>query len=686
MLPNEQIDLFIGSHMDDKALEIAWSSTSRDARELAQGYVDGYNRFLSDQAGKLPKECNAQAWVKPMTLAEFRRLSELTATQAGVAALADAIVGAQPPAPTAAINSSVDLADAAQAMRDAGLLDSPLGSNAWAFGREVTANGSGTLLGNPHFPWDGVNRFWEMHLTIPGELDVMGVALGHNGVVQIGFNHDVAWSHTVSTGKRFTLHELTLAPGDTTSYMMDGKPVKMVAKNVSISVRTPDGSLQEKSRIVWSTQWGPIVVIPRAGLNWTTKTAYAVQDVNAGNTRYTDTWLGFGRAKSVGDMQKAMANLGLPWVNTIATDRNGNALYADASAVPDVDAAQLERCAPSKPAAGLRQAAGLIVLDGSRSDCGWYKDARSAVPGLTPIERMPSAVRTDWVQNSNDSFFYTNPNQKFGNISPLVGDARVERPRTRAGLTEIPEMLALGKVTPQTLQQQLFANRNFMGHLVVPELLAACLSTPPQDALAKEGCSALRGWDMNNELDSRGAHLFREFWGAARAIPGVHRESFDLARPVATPAGLKMSDPEIAAKVWTALSQAVGKVKAAGFALDAPLGTVQHPLITNEPIALHGGDEFEGVLNNLGNQFAPGITSAGLRIDYGTSYVQTVTFDDNGPVAQAILTYGQSTNPASVHATDQLKLYSAKQWPVLPFHEADVNRNRIGDVLTLTRP
>ncbi len=79
------------------------------------------------------------------------------------------------------------------------------------------------------------------------------------------------------------------------------------------------------------------------------------------------------------------------------------------SVVPDVDAAQLQRCAPSKPAAGLLPAAGLVVLNGSRSDCDWKKDPTSPVPGLTPPARMPSVVRTDWVHNSNDSFFYTQP-------------------------------------------------------------------------------------------------------------------------------------------------------------------------------------------------------------------------------------------------------------------------------------
>ncbi len=685
MLPNEQIDFFIAAHMDDAALERVWSaSASAESQALARGAVGGYNRYLADNAGKLPAACNAQPWVKPMTLAEFRRQGELTAVQAATAALADAMLGAKPPAPTAALSHSINIADAADAMREAGLLDSPLGSNAWAFGKDTTANGSGLLVGNPHFPWAGVNRFWQVHLTIPGNLDVMGVGIGNFPNVTIGFNKDVAWSHTVSTGKRFTLHELTLAAGDPTSYVVDGQNVKMNARTVSIQVPGADGTLQSKSHTLWSTRWGPVVVIPRAGLNWTAKTAYALKDANLGNVRATDAALGFGRARNVQELRDAMKNIGTPWVNTLAADRMGNTLYADVSVVPDVDAAQLQRCAPSKPAAALLPAAGLVVLDGSKSDCDWRKDPASPVPGLIPMERMPIAVRTDWIHNSNDGFFYTNPMQKWSGISPMVGTAALTRPRTRAGLTEIPEMLARGKVTPDAAQAQLFSNRNFMASVVVPDLLAACGDAPTAEA--RDGCAALRGWDRTNNLDSRGAHLFREFWRNVRMVPGLHRVAFDPAQPAATPAGLKMTDAAVSAKVWDTLTAAVKAVRSAGFALDAPLGSVQRPLITDEPIALHGGEEIEGVLNNLGNQFAQGISAKGLTIDYGTSYVQSVTFDAKGPVVRGLLTYGQSTNPASPHANDQLRLFSRKEWPALPFHADDVAKARVGEVMRLTRP
>ena len=685
MFPNEQIDFFIAAHMDDAALERAWGAASAESQALARGAVAGYNRYLADQAGKLPAACNGQAWVKPMTLGEFRRQAELTAVQAATAALADAMLDARPPAAaTSAVAEPVTLADAAEVMREAGLLDSPLGSNAWAFGKDTTANGSGLLLGNPHFPWAGVNRFWQVHLTIPGNLDVMGVGIGNFPGVTIGFNRDVAWSHTVSTGKRFTLHELTLAAGDPTSYMLDGQAVKMTPRSVSIQVPAASGVLETKTRTVWLTRWGPVVVIPRAGLNWSAKTAYALKDANLGNVRATDSSLGFGRARNVQEVREAMRNIGTPWVNTLAADRNGNVLYADVSVVPDVDAAQLQRCAPSKPAAALLGAAGLVVLDGSRSDCDWKRDSASPQPGLIPMERMPTTVRSDWIHNSNDSFVHTNPAQKWSGISPLVGDASVSRPRTRAGLTQIPELLSRGKVTPEAVQRQLFENRNFMASVVVPDLLAACASAPT--AQARDGCAALRGWDQSNNVEARGAHLFREFWRVARTAAGVHRVPFDVTQPATTPTGLNMADAAVAAKVWDALTKAVDAVRKAGFALDATLGSVQRPLITNEAIALHGGDEFEGVLNNLGNQFAPGISAKGLPIDYGSSYIQSVTFDARGPVAQGILTYGQSTDPASAHANDQLRLFSRKEWPVLPFHAEDVAKARVGDVLRLTRP
>ena len=685
-LPNEQIDLFIRAHMDDAHLARAYGQMSREAQEMARGYVAGYNRFVADTGvEKLPAGCRSAAWVRPMTLLDYFRINETEMILGGVGALADAILAARPPSSTSSRAAPSLAGDPARGVAPFDLFDDgEPGSNGWAFGRDVTSNGRGVLLGNPHFPWIGVNRFWEMHLTIPGELDVMGASIGHRAVVQVGFNRNVAWTHTVSTGKRFTLFELKLVPGDPTAYVIDDRVMRMEPKALEIEVLGADGKITVRQQTVWNTVFGPAIVLPRLGLNWTSATAYALKDANTGNARAADAWLAINRARNVQEIRAAIGNLGIPFVNTIAADRDGNAMYADVSVVPDVNADQLKRCAPSPAAARLFAVAGVTVLDGSRAACDWNADPTSPVPGLTPPARMPVVIRSDWVQNSNDSYWLSHPGATPQDISPLVGPVDVpQRLRTRIGIDEIRKRLAGAdgiagnKVGVAEVQAILMRNRNFAATLVLDDLLGACGSA---SAEAQEACNALRGWNRTDNLDAAGAHLFREFWRRAKDIPDVWRVAFDPADPVATPNGLKLADDMVRAKVFEALTAAAAESKKAGFALDAPLGKVQVKPTAAGPVAVHGGDESEGVLNRI--ETLP-FGAKGLEPIYGTSYVQTVTFDERGPVAEGFLTYGQSSDPASPRAFDQLPAFSRKEWPKLPFHPQDVAAQRVGEVLKL---
>jgi acyl-homoserine-lactone acylase len=358
--------------------------------------------------------------------------------------------------------------------------------------------------------------------------------------------------------------------------------------------------------------------------------------------------------------------------------------------VPDVDAEQLQRCAPSAGAAGLFEAAGLVVLDGSSSDCNWQRDPDSPVPGLTPFERMPVVVRRDWVQNSNDSYWLTNPDIDWRELSPLIGPTgAMQRLRTRAALFEIRDRLSAGdgiaahdKIGPAEVQVMLFQNRNHAAYLVMDDLLELCEQAIT--ASSREGCATLAAWDRRNNLESRGAHLFREWWRAAGGIENVWRVPFDPAAPMKTPRGLRTGEPRMQKELLALLDTAVETVRSAGFAIDAPLGDVQMRKTGNGITGLHGGDEFEGVLNKVETQGLNALGPDGYRINFGTSYVQTVTFDERGPVAQGILTYGQSTQPGSAFAFDQLPLYSTKEWPVLPFHPDRIARERVGEIRRLT--
>ena len=113
-----------------------------------------------------------------------------------------------------------------------------MGSNAWAIGANRSENGRGLLLANPHYPWYGIARFWEKHLTIPRRLlTSYGAGLIGTPGVAIGFNDAVGWSHTVSNSKRTVMYQLTLNPDDPSQYRFEDEWRSLMSTDVSITIK-----------------------------------------------------------------------------------------------------------------------------------------------------------------------------------------------------------------------------------------------------------------------------------------------------------------------------------------------------------------------------------------------------------------------------------------------------------------
>jgi acyl-homoserine-lactone acylase len=208
--------------------------------------------------------------------------------------------------------------------------------------------------------------------------------------------------------------------------------------------------------------------------------------------------------------------------------------------------------------------------------------------------------------------------------------------------------------------------------MVMEDIGMLCVTPNPLPEAAVRGCKALAGWDKRFETTSRGAALFRAFWPKAAKLPGLWAVPFDAADPVNTPRTLA-TDGAKGEKLLAALAEAVAELDKAGIALDAPWGEVQRVMAGNDAIPIHGGPGTLGILNMQESVSTPN----GLTPRHGTSYIQIVGFDEAGPVADAILSYSQSTNPASPHANDQTRAYAAKQWHRLPWHSEAIAKAAI---------
>lgn len=655
----------------DDEVRARFDQMSPASKDLLRGYVAGYNRYLATTPpAQRPAECRAAAWLRPMTLDDMYRVISEKVVLTSAYGLSDALVAATPPGKTAAVNKFTvpSLAD----------VELPqLGSNGWAFGRDVTSNGRGLLLGNPHFPWKGENRFYQIHLTIPGELDVMGSTIPPLPVVGMGFNKDVAWTHTVSYAERFTLFELALDPTDPLRYVVDGKPQAMTPVTVSVEVKGEDGKLGTREHTFYETAFGPVLIVPSNGLTWTAARAYALGDVNRLNIDAIDTWLNMAKARNVAELKAAAgAKSALPWINTLAVDRHGDALYADVSRVPNVSPAMLSECKPSAAAAALADAEGIFVLDGARERCNWTKQPGLPGQGVIAASQMPAAIRTDYVANANDSYWLVNAKTRLQAASPMNGPGATEQGfRTRMQLVDIERRLAGSdglpgnKVSPEAVKTMLFSNRNYAALLVLDDLLKLCKQAARADL--RPACDVLSAWNRKDDPESRGVALFREFWTRVekQKIPNLYAVPFDAADPVNTPRQLNIGNAEVAKQLLTALSGAVTSLSEKGIALDAPLSQLQTVERNGRKIPIPGGDGGLGVLNAI--RTAP-LSKDGYDIVHGTSYLQIVTFDERGPVVDGVLAYDQSVDPASPFYSPQVELFSRSQLYRFPFTQAQI--------------
>ncbi|CAM5282925.1 penicillin amidase [Streptomyces narbonensis] len=645
---------------------------SRELKELMRGWAAGYNAWLRKNRITDPA-CAGADWVRPVSGLDVARRGFAVSVLGGQGRAVDGITAAKPPAAPApsAPTSAPDPARTAEAARALFAAENAtMGSNAVAFSGATTADGRGLLLGNPHYPWQGGRRFWQSQQTIPGELNVSGASLLGTTVVNIGFNDKVAWSHTVATGVPLNLHQLTLAPGDPTSYLVDGRPERMTARTVTVPVK--DGT--PVTRTQWWTRYGPVVggLGAQLPLPWTGTTAYALNDPNAANLRGSDTALGFGKARSTRDVADTLRRTqGLPWVNTIAADSAGHSYFSQSQVLPRITDELAQRCSTPLGRATY-PASGVAVLDGSRSDCALGSDPDAVQPGTFGPARMPVLRDTPYVENSNDSAWLTNADRPLTGYERVFGNVATQRSlRTRGGVEDVAAMADRGRLTVADLQRQQFANRAPAGDLAAADVAAACTAALPDDP---EACRVIGAWDRTVDSESRGALFFDRFWRKfAASVPQAEqwKVPFSAADPVRTPHTVNTAAPGFA----KALRDAAAELRAAGIPLDAPLGAHQFVVRNGERIPVSGGTESLGVWNKT----EPVWNAAGggyVEVAHGTSHVQAVGWDGRRcPVARTLLTYSQSSNPASPHYSDQTRLYAGERWVTSRFCEKDILRS-----------
>ena len=494
------------------------------------------------------------------------------------------------------------------------------GSNSYAIAPAKSESGKAMLVANPHLPWNDLYMFFEAHLNAP-DFDVYGVTLVGMPVLNIAFNKNLGWTHTVNTIDASDRYVLTLE-GD--GYILDGEVRSFDEKSVVIKVLQDDSSIVDKEIKLKYSQHGPIIF--EHG-----DKAYALRIAGLDNDSYFYQYHKMGKSDNFDEFEDALKMMQIPMFNVVYADKAGNIMYLFNGNVPERSEGDWKFWNDK--------------VDGTRSDLIWhsYHDYGDLPKLFNP--------ETGFVQNANDApWTATYPLMLNSEDYPAYMSPKPEelpasfRAQRAINLIKDDDSISFEELVDYKLDTGME-----VAERLLDDLLAVVEQYP--DPVAVEAAAVLRNWDGETNTDSKGAVLF------ARWIDKLGNDMYavpwSIENPVTTPDGLK--DPEKAVAI---LVEAADEIDIAYGSMDVAWGNVNRFRVGKIEFPGNGGNHDYGVFRTMYFK-APKERNINYAF-HGDTYVAVVEFGDNVR-AKVLLSYGNSTQTGNRFMGDQLEMLSENQ-------------------------
>jgi acyl-homoserine-lactone acylase len=516
------------------------------------------------------------------------------------------------------------------------------GSNGFAIAPKLTATGHAMLWINPH-----TSYYFRSELQMVSEqgLNVYGAVTWGQFFVYQGFNAHNGWMHTSYGGDAVDEYAEDIVKKSDGQYYRYGRQLKKLrVSQVIVPFKQADG-MGSRKFTVYHSHHGPIV---RAANGKWIAIKLLQEPVQALAQSYLRTkTTDYASFRKTQDMRTDTSN------NTVYADANGTIAYFHGNFIPKRDTA-FDFTHP---------------VDGSNPATEW-RGPHAVADTITLLN--PS---NGWLFNSNNW-----PFSAAGDQSPKREDyprymwTRGENPRGPHAIE------VLSRMHDATLDSLIAAG--YDGHLtafevLLPPLLAAFDALPAADparANLKEAIEILRGWNRRTSADSV-ATAIAIFWGQV-LIERNGAAARDADEPVYDYLVDKLTD----AKRIEAFSAALEKLQQDFGRWQIAWGEINRFQRLTDDIV----QPFDDAKASLPVGFAPSQWGALASFVWskprktkkiygseGNSFVAAVDF---GPTihAKAIMSGGESGDPASPHFTDQALMFSQGRFRDVLFYPEEV--------------
>lgn len=361
-----------------------------------------------------------------------------------------------------------------------------VGSNNWVISGELTASGKPLLANYPHLAIGLPSIWYEMHLFVPGSLNVAGVVFpGAPGIV-LGHNERIAWGMTNLGPDVQDLYIEKFDPSDPRRYEYEGKwyAAKIVKESIAVKGKKEPAEIE-----IRYTRHGPVISSLVEGVEVPLSLRWTAHDV----TRELEAVLAINRAGNWEEFREALRLFAAPAQNFVYADVDGNIGYRGNGRIPI-----------------RRNGEGLVPVPGWVDDYEW--------DGYIPWDELPELF------NPEEGFIATANNKVVGDDYPYFLTSEWEAPYRAVRIREVLKDILRGKkgITVEdaaALQNDWY---NVQARQLVPVLVRHLKKGAAEETLARSAAQSAGG-EPWSAIEEKALEILKE-WGSepveASDLPG----------------------------------------------------------------------------------------------------------------------------------------------------------------------
>ena len=480
------------------------------------------------------------------------------------------------------------------------------GSNVIAMNSNKTVSGETFLAINTHQPLEGPTSWYEVHLNSEEGTNIIGTMYPGTPNILIGVNEHLGWSHTVNYPDKTDVFKLKMK--NKRKYIVDEEEYELEKLKAKITVKVL-GIPVKINRKYYKSIYGPTLK-NKSGY-------YSIRTPTLFNIKALEQWWKMGKSKNFSEFYNTLKMKQLPGFNIGYADKYDTIFYMSNGIIP-------------KRAEGYNWK-GIVPGDTKKTLWTEYHD----------IEDLPQVIQPDagFIYNANHSPFKSTTaeeNPKEEDFSQRMGYETYDNNRS----TRLIELIeSYDKVSYEDFKDIKYDNSfpskfnyNFMDISIIETLKLEA----ENDSF--ELLDIIQKWNRKTDIDSQGGGVFGVLY---YQLVWNYRDEI-----------LKNNKTVSRVTLLSALKDVKGYLIDNFGSINITLGDFQKLVRGDKEIPIWGLPDVITAMSSRPYK------DGKHKVTQGESYIGLVRFNENGPILESIISFGNSDNPDSDHYTDQMEKYS----------------------------